>query len=253
MTRKNAAHDHRRQRRTAGRGRAERRPAREWMPFCAIRVRGGIHCLAEGAGCGCGQCGYGENPEPAASDGAQEHAAPQETERVSLPEFPAEIQSPGPGSLPGAGLCISPGDGWNVHAAYAPGGAAACVGESCGECRALHAEGGAVTLESHGEARPDGAGRAVFTVRGHRAGLYARGACQKACSRCTRAKKPPARRPYGSGPDVCRRCRQASRRRAGASQCGRRRSGGRAFTVGMTQTLLCKEPLAPAAAGVGGE
>ena len=80
-----------------------------WMPFCAIRAtRGELHCLAEGAGCGCGQCGYGKKPlEPAASDGAQEHAAPQETERVSLPEFLAEIQAQGPRLSAGArGLCI---------------------------------------------------------------------------------------------------------------------------------------------------
>ncbi len=192
-----------------------------------------------------------KNPEPAASDGAQEHAAPQERERVAA-AVPGRDTSPGPGSLPGAGLCISPGGGWDVYAAHAPGGAAACVGESCGECRALHAAGRGGNAGKPYEARPGRRGPCGVHRTGHGAGLYARGACQRHAAAVHGRKKPPARRPYGSGPDVCRRCRQASRRRAGASQCGRRRSGGRAFIsrVGMTQTLCtAKEPPALPYAG----
>ena len=120
---------------------------------------------------------------------------------------PGRDTSPGPGSLPGAGLCISPADGWNVHAAHAPGGAAACAGESCGECRALHAAGRGGNAGKPREARPGRRGPCGVHRTGYRAGLYTRGACQRHAAAVHGRKKPPAGRPYGTGPDVCRRCR----------------------------------------------
>ena len=190
-----------------------------------------------------------KNPEPAASDGAQEHAAPQETERVSLPEFLAEIQAQG------QALCRARGCVFRLLA----DGTSMLPMRRAELLRALvnlvenaaryTPRGGAVTLGKPYEARPGRRGPCGVHRTGHGAGLYARGACQRHAAAVHGRKKPPARRPYGSGPDVCRRCRQASRRRAGASQCGRRRSGGRAFIsrVGMTQTLCtAKEASRPA-------
>ena len=186
-----------------------------------------------------------KNPEPAASDGAQEHAAPQETERVSLPEFLAEIQAQG------QALCRARGCVFRLVA----DGTSMCVGESRGECRALPAAGRGSNAGKPYEARPGRRGPCGVHRTGYRAGLYTRGACQRHAAAVHGRKKPPAGRPYGTGPDVCRRCRQASRRRAGAAQCGRRRSGGRAFIsrVGMTQTLCtAKEASRPAIRRAGG-
>lgn len=106
-----------------------------------------------------------KNPEPAASDGAQEHAAPQERERVSLPEFLAEIQAQG------QALCRARGCVFRLVA----DGTSMLPMRRAELLRALvnlvenaaryTPRGGAVTLESHMRRAPDGAGRAVFTVQ----------------------------------------------------------------------------------------
>ena len=106
-----------------------------------------------------------KSPEPAASDGAQEHAAPQETERVSLPEFLAEIQAQG------QALCRARGcvfrlltDGTSMLPMRRAELLRALVNLVENAAR-YTPQGGAVTLESRVRRAPDGAGRAVFTVR----------------------------------------------------------------------------------------
>jgi len=106
-----------------------------------------------------------KKPEPAASDGVQEHAAPQERERVSLPEFLAEIQAQG------QALCRARGCVFRLVA----DGTSMLPMRRAELLRALvnlvenaaryTPRGGAVTLESHMRRAPDGAGRAVFTVQ----------------------------------------------------------------------------------------
>ena len=123
-----------------------------------------------------------KNPEPAASDGAQEHAAPQETERVSLPEFLAEIQAQG------QALCRARGcvfrlltDGTSMLPMRRAELLRALVNLVENAAR-YTPQGGAVTLESRVRRAPDGAGRALHPRR-----------LPKACSRCTRAKKAARR------------------------------------------------------------
>ena len=106
-----------------------------------------------------------KKPEPAASDGAQEHAAPQERERVSLPEFLAEIQAQG------QALCRARGcvfrlltDGTSMLPMRRAELLRALVNLVENAAR-YTPRGGAVTLESHMRRAPDGAGRAVFTVQ----------------------------------------------------------------------------------------
>jgi len=95
----------------------------------------------------------------------QEHAAPQERERVSLPEFLAEIQAQG------QALCRARGcvfrlltDGTSMLPMRRAELLRALVNLVENAAR-YTPQGGAVTLESRVRRAPDGAGRAVFTVR----------------------------------------------------------------------------------------